>query len=175
MKIDVVQYATSYTQSVGAALVSRHGSDVGNDTLHDLHSRPKGACDPVAQKETCQPVFTATSVLNTGTLRTVKGKTFKCARKSLNREISCVCALELLHDWSPLPISAGENLVSCAGKSIRTISGFFELFCRVEFEICRRGNCFQITNRFFVCSEFLHSQCDFTCTCVAACCFSHMC
>ena len=40
--------------------------------------------------------------------------------------------------------------VPCPLKLIRTISAvFLELFCRFEFEFCRRGNYFKKKNRFF--------------------------
>ena len=39
----------------------------------------------------------------------------------------------------------------------------------MDFDFCCRGNHFQQTIQFFVCSEFIHIQCDFTCTCVVAC------
>ena len=53
---------------------------------------------------------------------------------------------------------------------IRMISGdIWNYLVDSNSNFCRRGSYFQIVLRFFVCSEFIHTQSDLTCACVAAC------
>ena len=54
-------------------------------------------------------------------------------------------------------------------RNSNDLGRYLELFSRFEFEFFRRGSFFQIVLRFFVCSEFIHTQCDLTCACVVAC------
>ena len=77
-------------------------------------------------------------------------------------------AFSIVHRVSGAGISFESSDHHAPGNQFERFRSFWEFFRRFEFEFCRRGN--YISHfLFFVCSESIYIQCDFTCTCVVAC------
>ena len=67
------------------------------------------------------------------------------------------------------PCTKLKTPVLSGPKLIRTISAVFRLFGRFEFEFVVVEIISKKTIRFFVCSGFIHTQCDCTCACAVTC------